>query len=439
MPLFGPPNIEKMEAKRDCYGLSQALSYKQDSLKEEHTQVRLAAAKALGNLKDPRSVPLLNAALGDKEREVRIAAAKALAQIGDPRAVEPLIHILELDDDNGVRLVAAKALGIFGDPHDGETLLRSAFDTKPESVRKRASAALNKLDVNSASAEDKAWYWVYKEEWEKCVSLGEPAVTHLIIVLEDKKPDKRVAAVSTLGKIGDPRSVAPLVTMLKDKDGKVRLEAAKALDSMGWKPASTEEEAWYWIGRKKWKKCAALGEIAIPPLIAVLGDSEVCSAAVDTLILIGIPAIKPLIAELDKGNVRIAAIEALGEIGDASCVDGLILVVKHSNNFGRIEAIRALGKIGDARAVEILIPFLGKKDDTHSEAAKSLLKLYKSRKLGDREKQAILAQRDAMMSRSHEDSRGGSHTDANKGRGCEVDYYTPWHSDHSYPGVDFPL
>jgi hypothetical protein len=30
MPLFGPPDIEKLKAKRDVQGLIKALSYKQE-------------------------------------------------------------------------------------------------------------------------------------------------------------------------------------------------------------------------------------------------------------------------------------------------------------------------------------------------------------------------------------------------------------------------
>jgi len=44
MPLFGPPNVAKLEAKRDVKGLIQALAYPKDST------VRVAAAEALDRL-----------------------------------------------------------------------------------------------------------------------------------------------------------------------------------------------------------------------------------------------------------------------------------------------------------------------------------------------------------------------------------------------------
>jgi HEAT repeat protein len=52
--------------------------------------------------------PLI-AALKDKDSDVRKAAAEALGKIGDPRAVEPLIAALK-DAEWHVRKAAAKAL-----------------------------------------------------------------------------------------------------------------------------------------------------------------------------------------------------------------------------------------------------------------------------------------------------------------------------------------
>jgi len=52
MGFFGPPNIEKMETKRDTEGLLKAL-------KNEDLNVRGRAAIALGRIKDPRAVEAL--------------------------------------------------------------------------------------------------------------------------------------------------------------------------------------------------------------------------------------------------------------------------------------------------------------------------------------------------------------------------------------------
>lgn len=70
--IFGPPNIEKLEGRRDVSGLVKML---RDPL------VGGKAADALARI----------AASGNGERNVCLAAFEALRNIGDVRALEPLI------------------------------------------------------------------------------------------------------------------------------------------------------------------------------------------------------------------------------------------------------------------------------------------------------------------------------------------------------------
>ena len=69
---------------------------------------RYYAAHLLGDLKDPRGVPVLVSLLGD--RDVKDIVPWSLAQIGDKRAVQPLIRVLRSEDPN-MRVLAAHALG----------------------------------------------------------------------------------------------------------------------------------------------------------------------------------------------------------------------------------------------------------------------------------------------------------------------------------------
>jgi WD40 repeat protein len=81
------------------------------------TLVRTAAAKALGQIGDPRAVGPLIAALKDRNRDdhVHEFAVRALGQIGDPRAVEPLHAALnDQHQEESVRNAAAEALGRIG-------------------------------------------------------------------------------------------------------------------------------------------------------------------------------------------------------------------------------------------------------------------------------------------------------------------------------------
>lgn len=70
------PNVQQLKSDQDVDGLIEALKYKDDH------NVRLAAASALGRIKDSRAVEPLISALEDHP-SVREVAALALGEIGD--------------------------------------------------------------------------------------------------------------------------------------------------------------------------------------------------------------------------------------------------------------------------------------------------------------------------------------------------------------------
>ncbi len=76
--------------------------------KDDDSDVRLAAARALGSIGDARAVDPLLAWL-KKDQEERRTAAFVLGEIGSPRPVEVLIEMLEAPVFED-RQVAAKAL-----------------------------------------------------------------------------------------------------------------------------------------------------------------------------------------------------------------------------------------------------------------------------------------------------------------------------------------
>ena len=73
---FGTPNVETMRQKQDVKGLIKALGYKKES------DVRIDAASALGEIREPRAVKPLIKALNDADSDVRSNAADALGRIG---------------------------------------------------------------------------------------------------------------------------------------------------------------------------------------------------------------------------------------------------------------------------------------------------------------------------------------------------------------------
>jgi len=107
------------------------------------------------------------------------------------------------------------------------------------------------------------------------------------------------------------------------------------------------------------RELAALGEPAVPALVAELGsqDEAVREGAAETLEKIGSPrAVEGLVAALsdESSRVRSSVVDALGAIGDSRAVPRLIGMISDANDAVASSAVDALGEIGDARAVEPL-------------------------------------------------------------------------------------
>jgi len=125
---------------------------------------------------------------------------------------------------------------------------------------------------------------------------------------------------------------------------------------------------------------AALGRIgdaaAVPGLLAALRDEsrQVREAAAEALGEIGAPAVPGLLAALRDADwrVRRAAAAALGEIGDAAAVPGLLAALRDESWQVREAAAAALGEIG-APAVPGLLAALGDESWQVREAAAAAL------------------------------------------------------------------
>ncbi|MCL6540977.1 MAG: HEAT repeat domain-containing protein [Roseiflexus sp.] len=126
----------------------------------------------------------------------------------------------------------------------------------------------------------------------------------------------------------------------------------------------------------------ALGEIgdaaAVPGLLAAPRDAkwDVREAAAKALGQIGAPAVPGLLAALGDADwrVRSAAAAALGEIGDAAAVPGLLAALGDADADVRRAAAEALGEIGDAAAVPGLLAALGDTEASVRLAAAAALR-----------------------------------------------------------------
>ena len=185
MPLFGPPNVEKLRATGDIRGLIKALT-------DRDPRIRDAARKALITIGSLAVEPLI-AALNYESVLVRRNAASALGAIGDRRAVDALVLALK-DTDWHVYHHAAVSLGLLHDARAVEPLIM-ALGLSDEQLPEDPFGESGQRESVGLCAR------------QALVEIGAPAVASLIAALKHNQAIVRVRAAAALGNIADPRSV----------------------------------------------------------------------------------------------------------------------------------------------------------------------------------------------------------------------------------------
>jgi HEAT repeat protein len=290
--------------------------------------------------------------------------------IGGP-AVQPLIDVLS-DDDIERRQAAFTAVVHIGTP--------------------AVEPLINAMD--SEHPAHQAAFWAL-------VKIGVPAVDQLLPMLRSDQPALRESSARVLGQIGDQRALKLLVDATSDEHWAVREAAGKALvkfgkpalgalvaalhsphddirwiasgglEQLGWQPDRSEGGVRYCIARGLWDQCAAMGDIAVPTLIASLQhwDDDVRKGAAYALAKVGAPATEPLIQVLqgDHPHAREAAARTLGQIGSRQAMQPLANALQDEYAEIRLAAIGALLRL-HAPGV-ILVPALKNEEPGVRKAA----------------------------------------------------------------------
>ena len=295
MPLFGPPDVEKLKARRDVQGLIDALGYNKGT--RESADVRYYAAEVLGLIGDRRAVEPLLGVLWDDSLDVRWVAAEGLGRLRDPRAVEPLGELLKAHlayaDDSFARLLQGiiAALGRLGDRRAVQPLL-AVFESLDENLRHEAADALDQVGWTPDSRSDGASYWAVRHDWLKCIDIGAPAVGPLSALLISADAATRMRAVETLGEIGGPQAAQVLARCLR-----------------GWRLTKRDLVVF---------ALARTGDpVAAHALVECLSDYDIRPAAMKALSDMGELAVRPLMQALESPDVDQvdAAVEALAGMG----------------------------------------------------------------------------------------------------------------------------
>lgn len=278
-------------------------------LKDDSGYVQNTATKALLKIGSPAAVKSFCVVLKDENEDVRINAAKALGQIGDVRAVEPLVDVLGAEKDQRAREAVAEALIQIGDRRAIEPLaemLRKEEPGRREWWIEVVGSLIDTIRKESDWAKVVGLYWIFKEEWDRCIELGTAAIPLLEICVKANEASGyvRECAARVLGQVGDACGIKLLIALLGNRDWRVCAAALYGLREAGW------------------DRCVEFGTTAIPLLETLVKANETPT------------------------DVRDGAAQALGQVGDACGIELLVALLRNRDWRVRAAALHGLRKVG---------------------------------------------------------------------------------------------
>jgi len=194
--------------------------------------------------------------LTDDDPDVRLESVRGLWEHEAPDIIDPLLDVLQHDENAAVRAEAALALGRFvGLAVDGklrdrhfqriEQALRSTIENSSEVQEVRARA------LESAGAHDAPWVrQAIREAYESGVFRFKVSAVHamgrscedrwlplLLKELTSEEPELRYEAALACGSLGDESAIPHLIRLLVDPDEEVKEAAIHSLGEIGGRQA----------------------------------------------------------------------------------------------------------------------------------------------------------------------------------------------------------
>lgn len=299
------------------------------SLQSEESKTRRTAARIIGRAElGPAAVrtTALLGALKDTPGTIAGETLQALGRVADPSAIPTLTDALSTDTEDRNRIFAANALGNY-DNDLARTALVAALTDKHARVRLAAVTNLGRIG-NAGSI-------------GPLIDRGLAEITTAFV---------REAVATALGRLKDRRALAPLVLLLGNKTPAVRSAAIRAL--------------------------AALGDkAAVPSLLVMTSDALVIPALTEALAALGDPRGGQALLSIAQNarltkDQRSRALWALGTLALPTTVAGIAGLLNDRDEDVMRSAVEALGRIKAMEGADPLAPLL---DHTSLTVRKSVV------------------------------------------------------------------
>ena len=223
-------------------GIKAAVDPLIKSVNDSNADVRYAAMRALGLLREERVVPTLLEQLKFYGKgEGAWSALDALARIAQPASAAVFTERLA-DKDPNLRRAAAEGLGRLGDKAAVSALETGAGNDPSAMVRAAMAFALQKMGRNYVARlveflDDKDRKVVLQVQ-NYLVELGEPVEKELLPSLQEPDEGLRAGVAEVLGEIGGDASLTALQD-LKDRSKVVVDAAQRAVERIKMRPSTT--------------------------------------------------------------------------------------------------------------------------------------------------------------------------------------------------------
>ena len=197
--------------------------------------VQAKAVDVLIKINHPDTVQYLLPALKDESEYTRRAAVEVLNEVGNENSVQDLLGAIK-DDDWWVRSRAGDALAEIGGPRVVDSVVK-LITSKDEEIRRTAIEILNSTKDERAvdgllQATDDTDWWVRERAVDALSKIGSPKALPKLESMLGDNPKTDTVIVRALGKIGNHKHIPMIVPLLQRPEREIQVEAIKALSQL---------------------------------------------------------------------------------------------------------------------------------------------------------------------------------------------------------------